>query len=92
MRSLLGLCPKVLKTVEIGYTAGAAGIEIHDVQDLEQKLADFMQYYNLNRVDQSPGGDTPAVVNGEFQPLRAGLRAYSRISHCNKHFQTPIAA
>jgi hypothetical protein len=38
MLSLLGLCPKVLKTVEIGYTAGTAGIEIHDAQDLEQKI------------------------------------------------------
>ena len=60
--------------------------------DLERKLVDFRQYYNQDRVHQSLGGDTPAVVSGKHQPLRAKLCNYSWISHCHGLFQTPIAA
>ena len=63
-----------------------------NAQDLERKLVDFRQYYNRDRVHQSLGGDTPAVVSGNPQPLRAKLNNYSWISHCNGLFQTPIAA
>jgi transposase InsO family protein len=63
-----------------------------NAQDLERKLVDFRQYYNRDRVHQSLGGDTPAVVSGNPQPLRANLNNYSWISHCNGLFQTPIAA
>jgi len=63
-----------------------------NAQDLERKLVDFRQYYNRDRVHQSLGGDTPAVVSGNPQPLRANLSNYSWISHCNGLFQTPIAA
>jgi len=63
-----------------------------NAQDLERKLVDFRQYYNRDRVHQSLGGDTPAVVSGNPQPLRAKLNNYSWISHFNGLFQTPIAA
>ena len=63
-----------------------------NAQDLERKLVDFRQYYSRDRDHQSLGGDTPAVVSGEPQPLRAKLSYYSWISHCNGLFQTPIAA
>src|SRR5210317_483186 len=54
--------------------------------DLERKLADFQQYYNRHRVHQSLGGNTPAVVSGKTQPLRAELSTYSWTSHCNGLF------
>ena len=63
-----------------------------NAQDLERKLGDFKQYYNRYRTHQSPGGETPAVVSGDPQPLSANLSNYSWQSHCNDHFQTPIAA
>jgi len=63
-----------------------------NAQDLERKLADFRQYYNRERVHQSLGGDTPAVLSGNPLPLRANLCNYSWLSHCNGLFQTPIAA
>ena len=63
-----------------------------NAQDLARKLDDFKQYYNRYRTHQSLGGDTPAVVSGNPQPLRANLRNYSWQSHCKDHFQTPIAA
>ena len=63
-----------------------------NAQDLERKLGDYRQYYNRYRTHQSPGGETPAVVSGDPQPLCANLSNYSWQSHCNDHFQTPIAA
>jgi hypothetical protein len=63
-----------------------------NTQDFEQKLAVFRQYYNRDRADQSPGGDTPAVVSGNPLPLRAKLSNHSWVSHCNGHFQIAIAA
>ena len=63
-----------------------------NAQDLERKLGDFKQYYNRYRTHQSLGGETPAVVSGDPQPLCANLSNYSWQSHCNDHFQTPIAA
>jgi putative transposase len=63
-----------------------------NAQDLDRKLGDFRQYYNRYRTHQSLGGDTPAVVSGDPQPLCANLRNYSWQSHCKDHFQTPIAA
>ena len=63
-----------------------------NAQDLEKKLMNFKQYYNQDRVHVSLGGDTPAIVSGEPQPLCAKLCQYSWLSHCNGLFQTPIAA
>ncbi len=63
-----------------------------NAQDLERKLGDFKQYYNRYRTHQSLGGETPAVVSGDPQLLCANLSNYSWQSHCNDHFQTPIAA
>ena len=63
-----------------------------NAQDLERKLADFRQYHNRDRVHQSLGGDTPAVVCGDPLPLRVKLRNYSWTSHCKGLFQSPIAA
>jgi hypothetical protein len=63
-----------------------------NAQHLERKLIEFKQYYNHDRVHQSLGGDTPAVVSGDPQPLCTKLSNFSWISHCNGLFQTPIAA
>jgi len=63
-----------------------------NARDLERKLVDFRQYYNQARVHQSLGGNTPSLVSGEFQPLRAELSTYSWTSHCNGLFHTPISA
>ncbi|MDA9982200.1 integrase core domain-containing protein [Gammaproteobacteria bacterium] len=63
-----------------------------NTQDLERKLVDFRQYYNQDRVHQSLGGETPAVVGGDLRPLRAKLSNYSWKSQCNGIFHTPIAA
>ena len=63
-----------------------------NAKDLERKLADFRQYYNRERVHQSLGGDTPAVLSGNPLPPRANLCNYSWLSHCNGLFHTPIAA
>ena len=63
-----------------------------NAQDLEQKLAIFLQYYNHKRVHQSLHGNTPAEAGGAHQPLAAKLSDYSWISHCNGLFQTPVAA
>ena len=63
-----------------------------NAKDLERKLADFRQYYNRERVHQSLGGDTPAVLSGNPLPLRVNLCNYSWLSHCNGLFHTPIAA
>ena len=61
-------------------------------QDLERKLVSFKNYYNQDRTHQSLGGDTPAVISGDPQSLRAKISNYSWRSHCNDLFQTPIAA
>jgi transposase InsO family protein len=63
-----------------------------NAQDLEQKLAIFLQYYNHKRVHQSLRGNTPAEAGGAQQPLAAKLSDYSWISHCNGLFQIPVAA
>jgi transposase InsO family protein len=63
-----------------------------NTQDLERKLATFLQYYNHKRVHQSLDGNVPAEVGGEHQPPTVKLSNYSWISHCNGLFQTPIAA
>ena len=63
-----------------------------NTQDLERKLATFLQYYNHKRVHQSLDGSAPAEASGAHQPLAAKLRNYSWNSHCNGLFQTPIAA
>ena len=63
-----------------------------NAKDLERKLADFRQYYNRERVHQSLGGDTPAVLSGNPLPPRANLCNHSWLSHCNGLFHTPIAA
>ena len=63
-----------------------------NAQDLERKLADFRQYHNRDRVHQSPGGHTPAVVGGDPLPLRAKLSHYSWASHCKGLFRTQVAA
>ncbi len=40
-------------------------------QSLERKLADFRRYLNRDRVHQSLGGETPAVLSANIQPPRA---------------------
>ena len=63
-----------------------------NTSDLERKLDAFRQYYNVHRVHTALNGDTPAVVSGDPQSLRAKLSNYSWVSYCNGLFQTQIAA
>ena len=63
-----------------------------NTQDLERKLATFLEHYNHKRVHQSLGGDAPVEANGEQQSLAAKLSNYSWIPYCNGLFLTPVAA
>ena len=65
---------------------------IGHAQDLERKPGTFLQYYNHSRAHRSLDGNAPAEVSCEHQPPAAKLRNYSWSSHCNRLFQTPIAA
>ena len=56
--------------------------------DLDRKLAEFQHYYNQDRTHQSLGGDTPAVVSGDPEPLCTNISNYSWRSHCNDLFQS----
>ncbi len=60
-------------------------------RDLERELDKFA-HYNQHRVHQSLDGLTPDSVGGVFQVKYSPLDHYSWHSHCNGHFQTPIAA
>ena len=59
--------------------------------DLEGKLEKFAHYYNQHRVHQSLNGLTPDSVGSDVQIRYSPLDHYSWLSHCNGHFQTPIA-
>jgi transposase InsO family protein len=60
--------------------------------DLEQKLEEFSNYYNENRVHQSLNGSTPGERSGQPPPSPAILARYAWRHHCGGLFQMPIAA
>ncbi len=60
--------------------------------DLERKLDEFRDYYNVHRVHRSLDGITPAKRGGVLSPAPATLDRYAWRSHCRGLFQTPMAA
>ena len=61
-------------------------------RDLEEKLDELKNYYNIHRVHQALSGKTPNETAGGDPPNHAELSNFSWLSHCNGLFQTPIAA
>jgi transposase InsO family protein len=61
-------------------------------RDLEEKLGEFQDYYNANRVHQALNLKTPDEVAGKDPPNLAELSNSAWLSHCRGLFQTPIAA
>jgi putative transposase len=63
-----------------------------NVVDLAQKLGEFRDYYNEDRVHRSLDGSTPAQRAGASSPAYAPLDHHAWRQHCRGLFQTPIAA
>jgi len=63
-----------------------------NARDLERKLLEFRDYYNLHRVHGSLGGDTPAQAGGEPVTRRAYPRRFRWKAHCRGLFELPMAA
>ena len=63
-----------------------------NVSDLERKLENFRQYYNIHRVHTSLGGDTPSEMSGETTLHPATLNHFRWKSHCRGLYQLPVAA
>ena len=63
-----------------------------NVSDLERKLEDFRQYYNIHRVHTSLGGDTPSEMSGETTLHPATLSHFRWKSHYRGLYQLPVAA
>jgi len=60
--------------------------------DLERKLNEFKDYYDLGRVHASLGGDTPSEVAGESRTSPAEITDFRWETHCRGLVQLPIAA
>ncbi len=60
--------------------------------DLERKLNEFKDYYNLERIHASLDGDTPAEVAGESRASPAKIDDFRWQTHCRGLVQLPIAA
>ena len=56
--------------------------------DLEQKLAEFKDFYNSHRAHTSLEGRTPVQTRKDV----ATLNRYRWEAHCRGLYQTPIAA
>ena len=63
-----------------------------DSCDLERKLEEFRQYYNVHRVHTSLDGDIPSEIYGETIIRRANLNQFRWKSHCGGLYQLPVAA
>ena len=63
-----------------------------NVADLTRKLADFRDYYNIDRVHRSLDGTTPAQRAGESSSAPVALNRYAWKQHCRGLFQMPVAA
>ena len=60
--------------------------------ELAQKLREFRDYYNADRVHRALAGVTPAQCVGAPCPAPASLDHYAWRQHCRGLFQVPIAA
>lgn len=63
-----------------------------NLSDLERKLEDFRQYYNIHHVHTSLGSDTPLVMPGETTLHLTTLSHFCWKSHCRGLYQLPVAA
>jgi putative transposase len=63
-----------------------------NARDLERKLGEFGDYYNLHRVHGSLEGKMPAVASGEAVVRRADPRRFRWQGHCRGLFELPMAA
>ena len=61
-------------------------------RDLEEKLGEFQDYYNAQRVHQALNLKTPDEAAGKGALSLAELGNSVWLSHCRGLFQTPIAA
>ncbi len=55
-------------------------------RDLEEKLDELKNYYNIHRVHQALSGKTPNETAGGDPPNHAELSNFSWLSHCNGLF------
>jgi len=60
--------------------------------DLERKLSDFQNYYNLHRTHSSLGGNTPAEAAEGVSKSPIELDNFNWQTHCRGLYQIPIAA
>jgi putative transposase len=63
-----------------------------NASDLEQKLADFRQYYNSHRVHTALDGATPAEFSEKRKIQHSGLCRFQWKSHCRGLYHLPVAA
>ena len=61
-------------------------------RDLERKLVDFKNYYNLHRTHEALNGVTPAIRAGLAENKIIDVKNYRWQPHCRGLYQTPIAA
>ncbi len=61
-------------------------------RDLEEKLGEFQDCYNANRVHQALNLKTPYEAAGKGPPTLGELGNSAWLPHCRGLFQTPIAA
>lgn len=60
--------------------------------DLESKLSDFRDYYNLDRVHSGIDGTTPHEMGGAVPGAPAKLNGFEWRMHCRGLYQLPLAA
>jgi putative transposase len=63
-----------------------------NASDLEQKRADFRQYYDYQRAHTALDGNTPSEISGETTSHRANISEFQWESHCHGLYQLPVAA
>lgn len=61
-------------------------------RDLQNKLADFADYYNQHRAHSSLNGCTPAGTPRTRASRTIDISNYRWQSHCRELYQTPMAA
>ena len=60
-------------------------------QDLDEKLGEFQDYYNADRVHQALNLRAPEEAAGKDSLTQADLSTFAWRSHCRGLFQIPIA-
>ena len=60
--------------------------------DLQRKLEEFQEYFNLNRAHPAIDGKTPSHCANEQQIASIPINHFQWKRHCRGLFQLPIAA